>query len=335
MDLEFSGEIWEWRGPAPYYFVSVPEEESLDLQAISRGVTYGWGMIPAQLRIGNTEWKTSLWPKDGGYVVPLKDVVRNAEGLSEGDIITIRLTTGGQPGEPGRTGAPGRPSGRGGGQSADGGPVAVGARARARVAEDQLAIVPANEATWEDLQTIFGSSANPSRCWCQRFKMSRRESWASVGADELAARFRTQTACGHPESATTSGLVAYLDGEPAGWCAVDPRPANPRLLSHCPVPWVGRTEDKTDDGVWAVTCLVIRVGFRRRGISRALVRSAVDFARQRGARALEGYPHLTERGHLGGTPGVFADAGLVEVNRPTNKRVVMRIDISRRHGRSC
>lgn len=94
MDLEFSGEIWEWRGPAPYYFVSVPEEESFDLQAVSAGLSYGWGMIPVRVRIGDTEWATSLWPKDGGYVVPLKDKVRHAEGLHEGDVITIRLTPG-------------------------------------------------------------------------------------------------------------------------------------------------------------------------------------------------------------------------------------------------
>jgi hypothetical protein len=95
MDLEFSGEIWEWRGPAPYYFVTVPEEESHDLRAVASAVTYGWGMIPVQVRIGETEWTTSLWPKDGGYVVPLKDVARSAEGLEDGDTVTIRLTTGG------------------------------------------------------------------------------------------------------------------------------------------------------------------------------------------------------------------------------------------------
>jgi GNAT superfamily N-acetyltransferase len=94
-------------------------------------------------------------------------------------------------------------------------------------------------------------------------------------------------------SATTSGLVAYLDGEPVGWCAVEPRTAYVRLLRK-PIVWAGRAEDKTDDRVWAVTCFVTRSGFRRRGISRALARAAVDFARQRGAGALEGYPMITE-----------------------------------------
>ena len=96
--------------------------------------------------------------------------------------------------------------------------------------------------------------------------------------------------------AATSGLVAYLDGEPVGWCAVEPRTAYPRLLLKTRVPWEGRAEDKTDDSVWAVTCFVTRAGFRRRGISRALARAAVDFARERGARALEGYPMITQPG---------------------------------------
>ncbi len=95
MDLEFSGEIWEWRGPAPYYFVTVPEEESFEIKALSTLVTYGWGMIPVQVQIGDTEWTTSLWPKNGGYVLPLKDMVRHAEGMHEGDVVTVRLTPGG------------------------------------------------------------------------------------------------------------------------------------------------------------------------------------------------------------------------------------------------
>jgi len=92
VELEFSGEIWQWRGPAPYYFVTVPEEQSRDLKAVSAAVTYGWGMIPVRVRIGDTEWTTSLWPKEGRYVLPLKDVVRTAEGLEEGDTVMVRLT---------------------------------------------------------------------------------------------------------------------------------------------------------------------------------------------------------------------------------------------------
>jgi GNAT superfamily N-acetyltransferase len=194
----------------------------------------------------------------------------------------------------------------------------------------EVTIVPANEASWADLQAVFGTRGDPSRCQCQRFKMRPGESWASVGAEELAFRLRQQTDCGHPESATTSGLVAYLDGEPVGWCAVEPRTAYPRLVRNNRVPWVGRTEDKADDSVWAVTCFVTRTGFRRQVITYALARAAVDFARQRGARALEGYPMTRKDVLLGelhvGTQGIFAAAGFSEVSRPTLRRVVMRID---------
>lgn len=91
MDLEFDGPIWFWRGPAPFHFVTVPEEQCIAIKAISGLVTYGWGMIPARVRIGETEWKTSLWPKNGSYIVPIKDSVRKAEHIGEGDVVTLQL----------------------------------------------------------------------------------------------------------------------------------------------------------------------------------------------------------------------------------------------------
>jgi GNAT superfamily N-acetyltransferase len=193
-----------------------------------------------------------------------------------------------------------------------------------------ISIVPANEASWEDLQTVFGTRGTAARCQCQRYKLRRRESFASFPVEERQHRLRQQTDCGHPESETTSGLVAYLDGEPVGWCAVEPRSTYEGLARNNRVPWEGRDEGKADDSVWAVTCLFTRAGFRKRGVSRALARAAVDFARERGARALEGYPINTknvilEELHVG-TESVFADAGFTEVNRPTLRRVVMRID---------
>jgi GNAT superfamily N-acetyltransferase len=142
-----------------------------------------------------------------------------------------------------------------------------------------VAIVPANEASWEDLQAVLGARGDPARC------------------------------------------------------AVAPRSAHPRLLHNTRVPWEGRAEDKSDDSVWSVTCFVTRAGFRRRGISRALARAAVDFARARGARALEGYPMITQPGqeitwgelHVG-SRSIFEAAGFEEVSHPTLRRVVMRID---------
>jgi GNAT superfamily N-acetyltransferase len=197
----------------------------------------------------------------------------------------------------------------------------------------QLTIVPANEARWEDLQTVFGMRGPAATCQCQRYKLRPREAFAKFPVEERAQRLREQTHCGHPESTTTSGLVAYLDGEPVGWCAVEPRTAYEGLLRNNRVPWEGRAEQKADDSVWAATCVFTRAGFRRRGIGHALVRAAVDFARERGARALEGYPMLTEpgqditSGELNvGTRSMFALAGFAEVSHPTKRRVVMRID---------
>lgn len=91
MNIEFSGNIWYWRGPSPFHFVTVPEEPSQDIKGISGHVTYGWGMIPVTARIGDTAWKTSLFPKEGRYIVPIKDSVRKAEKLEAGDNVLIKL----------------------------------------------------------------------------------------------------------------------------------------------------------------------------------------------------------------------------------------------------
>ena len=91
MLIEFIGKIVFWKGPAPWFFVTVPAKQSRDLKAISAIVTYGWGVIPVHVRIGKTEWQTSLFPKDGRYLVPIKASVRKAENLEKGDKVTIRL----------------------------------------------------------------------------------------------------------------------------------------------------------------------------------------------------------------------------------------------------
>lgn len=94
MIVEFDGEIWYWRGPAPWYFVTVPPEEARELKRVSAIVTYGWGMIPVSATIGKTVWKTSMFPKEGSYILPIKTSVRKAEKLEEGDTVKIRLQVG-------------------------------------------------------------------------------------------------------------------------------------------------------------------------------------------------------------------------------------------------
>ena len=91
MIIEFKGNIFQWRGPAPYLFVAVPDQESANIKAVSKLVTYGWGVIPVMVKVGKTEWKTSLFPKDGRYLVPIKMLAQKAENLKEGDEIKLKL----------------------------------------------------------------------------------------------------------------------------------------------------------------------------------------------------------------------------------------------------
>ena len=97
-------------------------------------------------------------------------------------------------------------------------------------AESELTIVPANDASFEDLQTVFGTRGAAAYCQCQRYKLARGEAFAKFPVEERAARLREQTHADDPAAETTSGLVAYLDGEPVGWCAVEPRPAYTGLV---------------------------------------------------------------------------------------------------------
>ena len=197
---------------------------------------------------------------------------------------------------------------------------------------DAIRVVPANEATWEDIAAVFGTRGSSSVCFCQRYKLHLGEAFSKSPAAERALRLREQTKAGHPDADSTSGLIAYLGDEPVGWCAVEPRPAYFGLLRVYRTPWEGRTEDKADDSVWSVTCVLVRAGYRRRGIAYELARAAVDHARSRGARALEAYPMRTEAGEITwdeihvGAQSVFAAAGMAQVNRPGKRRVVMRVD---------
>ncbi len=92
LDLAFDGELIYWRGPSPHYFVVVPPETSAIIRSISTAVTYGWGAIPVRVRLGDDEWPTSLFPKDGRYLVPIRKAVRLAQDVGEGDVVAVELT---------------------------------------------------------------------------------------------------------------------------------------------------------------------------------------------------------------------------------------------------
>ncbi|SDT68273.1 GNAT family N-acetyltransferase [Jiangella sp. DSM 45060] len=198
---------------------------------------------------------------------------------------------------------------------------------------DRVRIVPANEASWHDLSLVFGTADYAARCRCQWFKVEGWM-WRDSTFDERLAAQEEQTHCDEPDAPETSGLVAYVDGEPAGWVAVEPRLNYPALLRRrSPVVWRGRHEDPDDAGVWAVTCVIVRKGYRGRGLTYHLAAATVGHARDRGARALEAYPMLTEPGkeitwgelHVGARQ-VFEDAGFTQVSHPTKRRVVMRVE---------
>ncbi len=198
---------------------------------------------------------------------------------------------------------------------------------------DGLVIRPANEAEPNDLQAIFGTRGSAAICQCQRFKLARGEAFGNFPVEERRRRLVEQTGAGDPDAETTSGLVAWLGGEPAGWCAVEPRAAYGGLRRNQKVPWTGRDEDKADASVWAITCVFVRAGRRGQGIAHALAAAAVAHAGASGAAAVEAYPIITSAGERitwdeihPGTPSMYAAAGLTEVSHPFPRRLVMRRD---------
>ena len=94
MKVEFSGPLFEWRGPSPYHFVALPPEACEDVSELAAEVTYGWGVVPVSVVIGSTDFTTSLIPREGGYLLPVKDTVRRAEGLNLDDVVVVALTVG-------------------------------------------------------------------------------------------------------------------------------------------------------------------------------------------------------------------------------------------------
>lgn len=190
---------------------------------------------------------------------------------------------------------------------------------------------PANEVAWEDVQAVFGDRGEPARCQCQWYKLTGDGNW-TMPREEKTHRFREQLDCGYPDAEHTAGLVGFLD-ESIAWVAVEPRSHYARLRGM-PIPWKGRDENRDDETVWAVTCFVIRKGHRRQGHSRTMLGHAVDHARRRGARAVEGYPMITEPGkditwgelHVGAYK-TFLAAGFREVTHPTKRRYVVRLEL--------
>ena len=197
----------------------------------------------------------------------------------------------------------------------------------------EVRIVPATPAIWDDVVAVFGTKGDPSRCWCQWFRM-RNADWkhATTAANREALKQQVgDSNSGAPEP----GLIAYVDGEPAGWCAVAPRAGYPRLERSLVMKALARDVDGdefADPRVWSITCFVVRVDSRRKGLAGELVRSAVDFARAHGADVVEGYPVDIDRKSsvssselYHGALSMFVDAGFEVVAGRADSRPVVRL----------
>lgn len=197
-----------------------------------------------------------------------------------------------------------------------------------------ITVVPVGEAAWGDVEQTFGTRGDPATCWCQWFRLTSAQ-FKQAPVSELRERMHEQTGQ-HP----SPGVLAYLDGEPAGWCAVAPRGAYPLLkgsrIANAANDMDAGTSEADASGTvdtWAITCFVVRVGFRKRGVAKMLVKAATEFAAQNGARRVEAFPvdpaarasmSASEMYH--GTVSLFESAGFQLVARPTRTRAVMRLD---------
>ena len=194
-----------------------------------------------------------------------------------------------------------------------------------------LRVIPADQAPFADVEAVFGTKGDPAHCWCQWYKIPGSD-WRGIGDDALRDRLEGQL---HAPG-VGRGLLAYDDDTPVGWCAVEPRSDLPRLQRSRIVADGTANPDFDEPGVWAVSCFVVPRAHRRRGVGRALAEAAVGFARDNGARVLEGYAIDTavrtktpaaELFH--GTLSMFESAGFTEVGRPRPDRVVVQRRVRR------
>lgn len=193
----------------------------------------------------------------------------------------------------------------------------------------ELTVRPVDTVPWHDVRTVFGIRGDPAGCWCQFFKLSNAD-WKDLSREDCSEMLRDQIAASPP----APGVLAYLGDEPVGWCAIEPRP-NYSRLKRMPLVEAGGLDDVDDASVWAVTCFVVRVGFRKRGVSAALLDGALDHARAHDARIVEAYPvNAAERPGVSsadlyhGPLSLFESAGFTVVARPAPARAVVQLRLT-------
>jgi GNAT superfamily N-acetyltransferase len=194
------------------------------------------------------------------------------------------------------------------------------------VATREVRVIPVTDAPWDDVRTVFGTRGDPSTCFCQFFKVSPEE-WKRGDVPAFERALCEQVT--EPGHGAGPGLLAYLDDEPVGWCAVEPRRSYSRILAS---QIVKESREPLDaDDVWAVTCFVVRVGFRRKGVASALLDGAIEHARAHGARVIEAYPSdprakkLSSAELYHGVLPSFEAAGFETVARPSESRALVQL----------
>lgn len=192
----------------------------------------------------------------------------------------------------------------------------------------QITTRPATPVEWDDVQAALTGGGDGASCQCA-WPVLANKAWNETTVDQRRELLRDELEAGPPP-----GLVAYVDGEAAGWIRIGPRTAQARTIRSRVVK-NGSAEPLDDDAVWAVTCFSVRKEHRRQGLNAALLEAAVAYARERGARVVEGYPLATDRMKPAtnllfvGALSTFLAAGFREVARPTDTRVVVALDLAR------
>lgn len=189
----------------------------------------------------------------------------------------------------------------------------------------EITIEPATVARFDDVEHALTGGGDGGSCWCQWW-MLRAKDWDATSRDERRDMLRVDL-----DAPVPSGLVAYVDGEPAGWVKVAPRPDQPRIAHTRNFQGSPEPMDATD--VWAITCFVVRREHRSQGIATRLLDAAVEHARTHGARVVEGYPldlgvkRFTTNELYHGTLSSFLDAGFTEVARPAAARPIVSLTL--------
>jgi ribosomal protein S18 acetylase RimI-like enzyme len=195
-----------------------------------------------------------------------------------------------------------------------------------------LDVLPATADRWADVVTVFGTRGDPASCWCQYFHL-RGRAWSEAAPPSLRDRLHAEVTAGD----VPPGVLAYSGGEPLGWCQVGPKAGFARLAASKVS--VAPDGEPDPDGLWAVTCFVVPVRVRRRGVARGLLDGAVAHAAAHGARVVEAYPvdpaakaSVSSAELYHGSLSMFEQAGFVEVRRPLPARAVVRRELRRLAG---